>query len=306
MRQAAGQGADERSGQAAGQAAGESQERQSQTRQSQQHHAPQHARPPRWRGGLVSLAVAAVVAVALALPFPALAQNNATWEGTIDNDYYNGGNWSTGTTPGGDTEGGPGSDDIATFNDSAAQRNINITGVDNRYIGGWTIHGGNYEITVVPTTATSSLEFEGAGITVRSGSVKLINNGATRFNKRSTAGDATITNNDSIRFYDQSSAGNAKITNNADRFLNDEVSFFNQSTAGNATITNNTGSQVLFVGDSSAENASISNAVGGIVRFGSGTALTSGRATAGNAKITNNGLLLFRALGSGGQARITN
>ncbi len=290
-------------------------------------------RAPRWRGGFVALAVVAAV---LALPFPTLAQD-ATWEGNIDNDYNNGGNWSTGSTPGGPTRTGPGSTDTATFN-GATPFDINITGVDNRYIGGWTFNAGDYEFT----TALALITFQGAGITVNGGSVKLINAGVEvefensaqagtaeienawnlnfhddssadnasitnnfylSFQDNSTAGSATITSNDDLRFNDQSTAGDATITNN--HF----TTFYNQSTAGDATITNNTGGFLRFFGDSSAENASISNDAGGTLVFGSNDSIFAGLvgpATAGNAEITNNGLLLFRGLATGGQAQITN
>ncbi|MEM8575280.1 MAG: hypothetical protein AAGF48_11665 [Pseudomonadota bacterium] len=185
LRQAAGQGAGQAAGQETSQAAGERQERQSQQRHTLQHQSLQHAKPLRWRevfgttrlfgatrrqgvlrglrktgSGFVALAVAAVIASALALPFPAFAQD-ATWEGNIDDDYNNADNWDTGTVPG--------AGNTATFN-GATPFNINITSVDNLTIGGWSIDGGNYEFN----TAGGSIQFGGAGIAVIDGSVKII------------------------------------------------------------------------------------------------------------------------------------
>jgi outer membrane autotransporter protein len=184
-------------------------------------------------------------------------------------------------------------------------------------IGGWTFNGTSNYTFYPGFLQTSGLTFTGAGITINSGTVTIINTGpggsesvgtlnftnnstagsaiifnnATEsaapmsgfhFKDNSTAGSATITNNGLLDFSDNSTAGSATIINNAPgpdpNF--EGLNFQDNSTAGRATITNN--GAVVFTNTSAAGQAQLINNAGGIVDFSATTALPGKLLTAGS------------------------
>jgi autotransporter-associated beta strand protein len=145
--------------------------------------------------------------------------------------------------------------------------------------------------------------------TADAGNAHITNNniGSTTFAADTSAKNATITNNSGglTAFQDQSTAANASIVNSG----TGRTSFgvvaggTDTATAGNANITNNSGGITEFLAATTAGNATITNNAGGFLNFGSG--FFGDTATAGNAIITNIGIVTFNAVTTAGNATIT-
>ena len=266
------------------------------------------------------LATAALVAVTVFAPGAARAQD-ATWGASpLSNSFNNRLNWSppsavpTGTAF------------FGTSNTIALKFEATTTTV-----GGWTFNTGASAYTF---TNDHSLQFNGAGIVINSGSATINNNLSVEFDNNSTAGSAIINNtniNSALNFNATSTAANAIITNGGNLDFNAtstagsatinndfSVEFANNSTAGNATINNNTGGTLRFTDASSAANASLTNnssvffqstSTAGnahIINNSSDDVTFSANSTAGNATITNGGDLNFNDSSTTGNATINN
>jgi autotransporter-associated beta strand protein len=188
---------------------------------------------------------------------------------------------------------------IVEFHNTSTAANANITVTNSTGSGEGTVTffdastAGNATIVNNPGVAP----FGGGGTTTF---------GIVGGSDSSNAGTAHITNNDSgtTNFLANSSAVSATITNNSGGNTN----FQDQSSAANATITNNSGGTLSFaIGAPTAGNATIINMAGGLVEFGLNGLypIIIDTATAGNATITNSGMVTFSSVTTAGNAIIT-
>ena len=224
--------------------------------------------------GPLGAALMATMALAAALTLgggDARAQD-ATWRGNFIGDFNAPPDWSTEAVPTG-----------TAFFDPFGTPTVGFSG--NTTIGGWTFNAGAKNYTFINA---HTLQFNGAGIVVNSGSATITNSGVLEFIATSTAGSATITNNQFLFFNNDSTAGSATISNSG------LLRFTNTSTAGSATITND--DVLQFRDASSAGSATITN--DDLLRF-------ENNSTAGSATITNNSEVQFFATSSAGSATIT-
>jgi autotransporter-associated beta strand protein len=206
---------------------------------------------------------------------------NATWKkhpGT--NNYDTGSNWSGDAVP----------DGTAFFGNSLIH---SLSFSADTSVGGWTFKVDAPRYTFIVPTG-HFLEFLGAGIVVKGGSVGITNDQDLHFENQSTDGLAHITNNNVTEFNGGSmtsrgsTAGRAHITNNA------MTLFDGWSTAGAATIDNNSGT-LTFHDSSTAGKANITN--GDLLEFRE-------TSTAGSAIIANTNALRFLDTSSAGKAHI--
>jgi autotransporter-associated beta strand protein len=174
---------------------------------------------------------------------------DATWKKhPTDHDFENAANWTPASVPG--------STDTAFFGPSKI---TSLTfSLNNGTVGGWTFkaNASDYRFALAQGKV---FRFDGAGIVIHGGGVKITNNGQIDFKNASTAGHAHIINNLFFSFNDDSTADHASIVANA------EMDFYDTSKAGHAKITNN--SYIPFVNDSSADHAVIVTTSNGYMRF---------------------------------------
>ena len=147
----------------------------------------------------------ALAALAVAAVQPAMGQD-ATWELNPSGDFNTGSNWSPTTVPTG----------TAFFNPNSEQ--INVTVSSSTDIGGWTFNAG---ADAFKFTINQTLNFNGAGIVINSGSATIGNHSILNFNNTATAGGATISNYNALNFNNTSTAGSAAITNFGSLIFND-------------------------------------------------------------------------------------
>lgn len=211
--------------------------------------------------------------------------------------------------------------------------------IDNR--GGLDMHDASTagSATIKNSASMSFLGLSTAGNAVISNVGSLIpggGNGLLRFDESSTAGAATITNTSQgiLEFLDVANAGSATIVNYGAMSFSDpfndwlfgaasavsatitnsgNLEFAHLATADNAVIINTAGGQIFFSNLSTAANATIIN--DGTITFRGPVTDMLGSiivgdprdgTSAGNASITNNGLLLFTEASTGGNAAVTN
>ncbi|MCB8823232.1 beta strand repeat-containing protein, partial [Microvirga rosea] len=206
----------------------------------------------------------------------------------------------------------------------------------NTFAGGTTINSGGIIAkatgalgsgAVTVDGGTSSLAYDGAGVTAGSTAIILNNSSALTFSNGASAGLSNIVvSNDptpglgmGVFFEQNSSAGNATI-NNAYGGGYTTVTFRATSSAGTASIVNTGGAITSFENSSTAGNAQIFNSNGsvffqnttnaGTATFNNtnGTVDFSGSASAGSATIINGaaGRTYFSNNSSGGSARLIN
>ncbi|MCU4180575.1 autotransporter domain-containing protein [Bosea sp. BH3] len=240
-----------------------------------------------------------LASTALALASMPLATGPAQAQTWLANpgssNYYDGGNWSSGSVPAGTASFGASNTTALT---------LGLPGT----ISGWTFSAGasNYTFDIQQLTS-----FSGFGITINGGSATINNDNDMYFTNASSAGSAAIINTNTMNFSNTSSADRATITNNSTMIFHDGssasssvinntsgLSFTSNSTAGSATITNSTvGSAISFSDSSTAGSATITS---------SGSIFFSDSSTAGSATFNSDGYIAFSATATAGNAAITN
>lgn len=209
---------------------------------------------------------------------------DATWIGSVNNDYNNAANWDPATVPTRAIFAG-------TYTIALSQN----TGVNTWFVDAGDVHIQSGDIANA-FGLNYAIQFLGLGIAISDGSLKysMSQSQSATFFVFSTAGSAQFEGG-SIAFAQFSNAGNAIIKV-------DSVAFHDFSSASNATIE--TRNSLTFVGDSTAANATI-------VSYGSTT--FSGNASAGAATITNylgsindSNKLVFSNVGGAGSSTINN
>lgn len=209
------------------------------------------------------------------LQSPATAQH-ATWKldpvesPPIPANYFNGGNWNSGSVPTG----------IAAFG-ATNYSDIALAGAGAQ-VGGWTFtsEASDYYFIVV-----STLDFTGPGIVVEGGSLQLDNSGTINFlgSASASAGDGepvTIRNSGALAFFGSSDGGDARIVNGAGSIV--DVSNLEGEGTGIGSIegagTVDLGEKTLTVGGNnlSTEFAGAILGEGGVTKVGTGTLTFAG------------------------------
>ena len=221
---------------------------------------------------------------------------DATWTGTLSNDWDLRLNWKPfGIPTGTATFGSLAPSDVVFTSPSTSIGEINLIAGAPVYSFG--------------LTSSNTLTFNGVGgLSINSTTfnpVTFNNSGTLAFNGGTITqgGSGTITLNNFaggfMNFNNSSSAGNATIVNNSGTTTQLGLTFNETATGGNAVITNN--GLLVFAASSTAGNATITN--NGFLRFES-------QSTAGNAIITNGSgpgvTILFSEVSQGGQAQLIN
>jgi len=267
----------------------------------------------------VLLATSALACVALT---PAARAADATWLANPANGSFNDpANWVGGQLP---------SVTSTAFFGSSSQHDVTISGLNGTSLIALQLNSGSgdYNFTISSGLAFGGSSRSQVGILSQPGSGKATfnigNSAAMQFLNAATAGNATIIINNSfapggvlfegsstadhatiagtgqVSFFQNSTAANATISDSALGML---ASFADQSTAGNATITavarfsdTSTAGTATFIAsnkdrssfmdDASADHSNI------LIHSDTGISF-GGNSTAGNATITNHGLLDF-------------
>ena len=190
--------------------------------------------------------------------------SNSTWSinaASEPDSYHDAGNWSLG---------------VPTIGDTAFFGKSNTTSISigaGEEVGGWTFNPGASQYNFFLNN--NFFNFDGEGIIINGGGLKIDNLGHLEFFNNSTAGSASIKNENQVIFFDGSTAGNAIITNeNTTTFTNPHfiildagVIFLSNSTAGNATIETISGATTVFEDFSTGGNARLIADGGGLVDF---------------------------------------
>ena len=289
--------------------------------------------PKRPRLRSTAVLASAVLSLAARIAIPVIILNgvsgvafaqNATWVGTTS-DWNTPGNWNPNVVPTVTATFNPSSQTSITFSaPSTTVQNLTFTapGYTLNVQDALTINGSGVTASLAnaPTFNVTAPQLVFAGSSTAGPAIlNAFNTGPIAFEGNSNAGSATIhaglASSTSITdpngftggfvfFRGTSTAADAKITS----FWASNIEFQDTSKAGNATITApKNGGSIFFENASSADHATISilDRTGELSFAPAFFGGPGGRATAGFANITNDGITNFFQNSSAGNATIT-